>query len=249
MIKTIIIEDEKLSSDLLVEMLNKHFKYLTIVAVCKTIDEGKNAINNLHPDLVFSDIELGTDSAFTMFQQIEKIDFEVIFTSGQEKYALQAIKFSALDYLLKPFSQSDLTEALNRFHEKKDKKQSSNQFEALFHNLKNLQKDSKKIALPTLTGLIIIPVKDIIRCQADVNYTTLHLITQNQIVACKSLKEFDELLVDYDFLRVHNSHLINLNYVKNYTKGEGGVVTMLDGTEVDVSRRKRDEFLKRLADL
>lgn len=249
MIKAIIIEDEKRSSDLLVEMLTTHFKYITIIAVCKTVEEGKSALNNLNPDLVFSDIELGSESAFTMFEEVENIDFEVIFTSGQEKYALQAIKFSALDYLLKPFSLSDLTDSLNRYHEKKDKKQSGHQFEALFHNLKNLQKDSKKIALPTLTGLLIIPVKDIIRCQADVNYTTLYLIANNKIVACKSLKEFDELLNDYDFLRVHNSHLINLNYVKNYTKGEGGVVTMADGTEVDVSRRKRDEFLKRLAEL
>jgi two-component system LytT family response regulator len=249
MIRAIIIEDEQNSNDFLVTMLNSHFKYITIEGVCKTIEEGKEALIKLQPDLVFSDIELGTASAFTLFQQLEKINFEVIFISGQEKYALQAIKFSALDYLLKPFSLSDLNEALNRYHKKKDKKQSEQQFEALFHNLKNLQKDSKKIALPTLTGLLIIPVKDIIRCQADVNYTTLHLIAKDKIVACKSLKEFDELLNDYDFLRIHNSHLINLNFVKNYTKGDGGVVTMIDGTEVDVSRRKRDEFLKRLAEL
>lgn len=249
MIKTILIEDEQSSRELLLQMLNEHFKYIQVIAVCKNIEEGKTAIDSLHPELVFSDIELNNASAFDMLQQLENTEFEIIFTTAYERYAIQAIKFSALDFLLKPFSLSDLTEALNRYHEKQNKKQSSHQFEALFHNLKHLQKDAKKIALPTLTGLLVIPVKDIVRCQADINYTTFYLLAKSKIVVSKTLKEFEELLDEYDFLRVHNSHLINLHHVKNYTKGDGGIVTMVDGAEVDVSRRKKDEFLKRLSEI
>jgi two-component system LytT family response regulator len=249
MIKAIIIEDEEYNRDLLYNMLKEHFRQIDVLAACKTAEEGKTAIEALHPDLVLTDIELGTQSVFDMLQQLNTIDFEVIFTTAYEKYAIQAIKFSALDYLLKPFSISDLEAAINHYQQKQNKKESAHQFDVLFHNLKHIQKDTKKIALPSLNGLVVIPVKEIIRCEADVNYTTFFLITKNKMVIAKTLKEFEELLNEYDFIRVHNSHLINLHHVKSYTKGEGGIVIMTDGSSVDVSRRKKDEFLKRLADL
>lgn len=249
MIKAIIIEDEQRSREILRNMLNQHFKNIAVLAVCASAEEGKAAIKTYQPDLVFSDIELEKSSAFDMLQQLDNIDFEVIFTTAYERYAIQAIKFSALDYLLKPFSVSDLSEALNHYQQKQNKKQATHQFDALFHNLKHMQKDSKKIALPTLNGLVVIYLKEIIRCQADVNYTTFFMTGKNQLVIAKTLKEFEELLNEYDFMRVHNSHLINLNHVKKYTKGEGGIITMVDGSEVDVSRRKKNEFLKRLAEL
>lgn len=249
MIKTIIIEDEAHSRDILSNMLQQHFKNVEVLAVCKNTEEGKIAIENLHPDLVLTDIELEKNAAFDMLQELSKIDFEVIFTTAHERYALQAIKFSALDYLLKPFGLEDLSAALKRYEEKKDKQQSAGQFNTLFYNLKHIQKDAKKIALPTSNGLTIVPVKEIIRCEAEVNYTNFFLTSKNKMIVSKTLKEFEELLNDYDFIRVHNSHLINLHHVKNYTRGEGGTVTMTDGTAVDVSRRKKEEFLKRLAAL
>ncbi len=245
MIRTIIIEDEENSRIVLNDMLKQHFKNVEVLAVCKNIEEGKAAIEQSHPELVFSDIELDGDSAFNMLQQLTEINFEVIFTTAFEKYAIQAIKFSALDYLLKPFSKEDLTEALHHYQQKQNK-QSSQQFDALFHNLKHFQNDSKKIALSTSNGLTIIPVKDIIRCQAEVNYTNFFLVSKNKMLVTKTLKEYEELLNDYDFIRVHNSNLINLHHVKNYSRGEGGTVTMSDGSTVDVSRRKKEEFLKRL---
>jgi two-component system, LytTR family, response regulator len=249
MIKTIIIEDEAHSRDILSNMLQQHFKNVEVLAVCKNTEEGKIAIESLHPDLVLTDIELEKNAAFDMLQELSKIDFEVIFTTAHERYALQAIKFSALDYLLKPFSLEDLSTAIKRYEEKKDKQQSAGQFNTLFYNLKHIQKDAKKIALPTSNGLTIVPVKEIIRCEAEVNYTNFFLVSKNKMLVSKTLKEFEELLNDYDFIRVHHSHLINLHHVKNYTRGEGGTVTMTDGTAVDVSRRKKEEFLKRLAAL
>lgn len=246
MIKAIIIEDEENSRIILNDMLHQHFKNIEVLAICKNNDEAKSAIENLSPDLVFSDIELENEKVFDMLQQLNKIDFEIIFTTGYDKYAIQAIKFSALDYLLKPFSKEDLTDAINHYQQKQNKKQSSQQFDALFHNLKHFQNDQKKITLPTSNGLNVYPVKEIIRCQAEVNYTSFFLTSKNKMLVTKTLKEYEELLNDYDFIRVHNSHLINLHHVKNYSRGEGGTVTMSDGTTVDVSRRKKEEFLKRL---
>lgn len=249
MVKAIIIEDEVRNIDALKDMLARQFQNVNVLAVCLNIEEGISAIKYHKPDLVFSDIELEQHTAFEMLQQIETIDFEVIFTTAHEKYAIQAIKFAALDFLLKPFSMSDLTEAMNRYFEKRDRNQTTHQFEALFHNLKHVQKDSKKIALPTMNGLNVISVKEIIRCEADVNYTNFFLVNKNKIMVAKTLKEYEELLDEFDFCRVHASHLINLHHVKNYTRGEGGTVTLSDGSYVDVSRRKKDEFLKRLAEI
>jgi len=249
MIKAIIIEDEENSRTVLHNLLKQHFKNIEVTAVCKNAGEGKTAIEELHPDLVFTDIELGDSSAFDMLQQLSSVNFEVIFTTAFDKYAIQAIKFSALDYLLKPFSKEDLAEAINHYEQKQNKQQSAQQFDALFHNLKYIQKDSKKIALPTSGGLTIVPVKEIIRCQAEVNYTNFFLASKNKMLVTKTLKEYEELLNEYDFIRVHNSNLINLHHVKSYSRGEGGTVTMSDGSVVDVSRRKKDEFLKRLAEL
>lgn len=249
MIRAIIIEDEEDSRDALQSIIKNNFKDVELMAICTNVEEGKDVIEKLHPDLVFSDIELGVHSAFDMLQELKTIDFEIIFTTGYEKYAIQAIKFSALDYILKPYSKEDLTLAINLYHQKQNKKQSASQFDALFHNLKHLQKDSKKIALPSTNGLIIVPVKDIIRCEADVNYTHFYLVNKEKILVSKTLKDYEELLEEYDFIRIHNSHLINLHYVKNYTRGDGGFVTLTDGSQVDVSRKKKDEFLKRLAEI
>ena len=249
MIKVIIIEDQKHSRDLLENMLLQHFKNVEIQAVCKNTAEGKTAIEDLQPDLVLTDIELEKNAVFSMLQELSNINFEVIFITAHEQYAIQAIKFSAIDYLLKPFTPEDLSEAVKRYEQKKDKQQSAGQFHTLFHNLKHIQKDAKKIALPTTSGLTIVPLKEIIRCEADVNYTNFFLTTKSKMVVAKTLKEFEDLLNEYDFIRVHNSHLINLHHIKNYTRGEGGTVSMTDGAQVDVSRRKKEEFLKRLAAL
>jgi two-component system, LytTR family, response regulator len=249
MIRTIIIEDEENSRLILTDTLHEHFHNIQIIATCKNNSEAKLAIEELKPDLVLSDIELKHESVFTMLQQLNIIDFEIIFISGYDKYAIQAIKFSALDYLLKPFSKKELADAIEHYEQKQHKKQSMQQFDALFHNLKNIQKDLKKIALPTANGLTVFTLNEIVYCQAEINYTYFFLVTKNKILGTKTLKEYEELLDDYDFIRVHKSYLINLHHVKNYSRGEGGTVTMSNGDVVEVSRRKKEEFLNRLSAL
>jgi two-component system, LytTR family, response regulator len=246
MIRAIVIEDQEASRKILTDMLQEHFKNIKVLAECGNNVEAKSAIEALHPDLVFSDVELGDETVFTMLQQLGEINFEILFTTGYDKYAIQAIKFAALDYLLKPFTEEDMAIAINHFQQQQLKKENVQQFEALFHNLKLYQNDLKKIALPTFSGLAIFPVKDIIHCKAEVNYTNFFFASSNKLLVIKTLKEYEELLHDCNFIRVHKSHLINLHHVKSYTRGEGGTVTMSDGTIVDVSRRKKEEFLQRL---
>jgi two-component system LytT family response regulator len=249
MIRAIVIEDQEDSRKILTGMLREHFKNVTVLAECSNNAEARSAIETLHPDLVISDVELGNETVFTMLQQLSEVDFEILFTTGYDKYAIQAIKFAALDYLVKPFTEEDLAIALGHYEQRQLKKQNAQQFEALFHNLKLYQNDLKKIALPTFNGLTVFPVKDIIHCKAEVNYTQFFFTAGRKLLVIKTLKEYEELLNDCNFIRVHKSHLINMHHVKNYTRGEGGTVTMSDGTVIDVSRRKKEEFLQRLETL
>ena len=246
MVRTIVIEDEEASRAILTGMLHEHFKNIKVVAVCTNNADAKSAIENLHPDLIISDVELGNETVFTMLQQLNEINFEILFTTGYDKYAIQAIKFAALDYLVKPFTEEDLAVALQQYQQKHESKKNIQQFDALFHNLKLYKNDLKKIALPTFNGLTVFAVKDIIHCQAEGNYTNFFFSTGKKFLVSKTLKEYEELLNDCDFARVHKTHLINLHHVKNYTRGEGGSVTMSDGTIIEVSRRKKEEFLQRL---
>jgi two-component system LytT family response regulator len=173
----------------------------------------------------------------------------VIFTTAHQQYAVQAFKFSALDYLLKPIDPDDLIQAVLKLKEKNSKEEMSAKLDSLFHNLKSMQGAAKKISVPTVNGFSLIDVNDIIRCQSDINYTTIFLKDKQRITVAKTLKEFEELLSNYNFYRVHNSHLVNLHYIKNYNKGKGGFVSMTDNSTIEVSTRRKDDFLKRLSSL
>ena len=245
MINAIIVDDEIKFCNSLQEMIDEVFHdKLKVVARCKNVKEAVHAIKLHHPDLVFLDVEMPPGNGFEVLEQVEDKNFEVIFTTAFDQYAIKAIKFSALDFLLKPFGVEDLRDALKRYDQKVLKEKSQKQFEVLLYNLKNVSDPAKKIALPTLNGFNIVSLSEIIRCQADNNYTDFYFTNRTKSIISKPLKDFDELLEDHQFFRVHQSHLINLHHVQNYTKGEGGTVKMSDGSEIEVSRRKKDEFLK-----
>jgi two-component system LytT family response regulator len=249
MITTIIVDDELHCRMSLATLIEKNFPVLSVKAICKSPEEGIQAINEHHPDLVFLDVEMPPSSGFEMLQQLDEIDFEIVFTTAYEKYALQAIKFSAMDYLLKPIGKEDLAEVVLRMKERRSFEKSAKKIEALFENIKNMKGSSKKIVLPATNGIELIYLQDIVRLESNGNYTTFHLKNKQKIVVPKTIKEYEEMLEDVNFFRVHNSHIINLQYVKNYIKGEGGIVKMEDGSEIDVSRRRKDDFLKMLHDM
>jgi two-component system, LytTR family, response regulator len=246
MIKALIIDDEAHCVNQLLGLVHQYCeKNIYVAGSFQSVKEGITGILKLQPDLVFLDVQMNDKTGFDLLKEIREINFEVIFTTAYEKYAVQAFKFSAIDYLLKPVDPDDLVNAVNKVSKKILGNDLSQKIDALFHNLQN-HKSSKKISIPTLEGLIFLDTNDIIRCQSQINYSILYLKDKQKITVAKTLKEFEELLSEYNFYRVHNSHLINLAYIKKYNKGKGGTILMSDHSQVEVSSRRKEGLLKRL---
>ncbi len=243
MIRSIIIDDEAHCIDRLNLMLKNFDRQVLLMDSFQDAVEGKNAIIKLQPDLVFLDVQLNGQTGFDILKNIPEINFDVIFTTAFDKYAVQAFKFSAVDFLLKPIVEDDLQIAISKLVEKKSLDDKVKTYETLFHNL---QGKNKRIAVHTITGFNYINTDDIIRCESDVNYTTLFLKDKTQLTVAKTLKEFEELLSDHGFYRVHNSHLINTAFIKSFNKGKGGFVTLTDDKQIEVSSRRKEGFLEYL---
>lgn len=247
MIRAIIVDDEIHCMERLQRLLEEH--YAGTVAVegqYHAVNDAYNAILSAKPDLVFLDIQLKEESGFDLLKRFREIPFKVIFTTAHAQYAIQAFKFSAVDYLLKPIVTGDLIPAVDKIIDGHSKNDMLKRLEALFFNLQYQQAALRKISIPTQEGLEFVEVSEIVRCQADVNYTVIHLQSGRTIVVSRTLKEFETLLEDSNFFRLHHSHLVNLHYVKKYHKGKGGYVTLHDNTELDVSVRRKEALLKRM---
>lgn len=248
-IRAIIVDDEQHCIDALQTMLQKKCPGVEVIGTAKSVKEAKEQIDEKHPDLVFLDVEMPYQNGFELLKQFEKVNFDVIFTTAYEQYALKAIKFNALDYLLKPFSIKELQDALEKSRERKSSRVKElnvqTPMDVFLQNMKTLQQSHKKIALPTINGLVFMPVQNIVRCESTGNYTRIFFTDKKNLMVSRPLKEFEELLSDVDFFRVHNSHLINMQQMQSYIQGEGGFALMSDGTQVEVSRRRKAEFLKK----
>ncbi|MFY0254817.1 LytR/AlgR family response regulator transcription factor [Chitinophaga sp. 30R24] len=248
-IKAIIVDDEQHCIDALQTMLLKKCPGVHVIGSAKSVKEAKILVDELQPDLVFLDVEMPYQNGFELLKQFDKVLFDVIFTTAYEQYALKAIKFNALDYLLKPFSIKELQDALEKCREKKmsrSKEQGmASPMDVFLQNMKTLQQTHKKIALPTINGLVFMPVQHIVRCESTGNYTRIYFTDKKNLMVSRPLKEFEELLAEVDFFRVHNSHLINMQQMQSYIQGEGGFALMSDGTQVEVSRRRKADFLKK----
>jgi two-component system, LytTR family, response regulator len=246
MIKAIIIDDEQHCIDRLQKLLTDFYTpTIALVATATSVKEGIKAIKAHQPDLIFLDVQIHDRTGFDLLRDCGPINFKVIFTTAYDKFAIQAIKFSAIGYLLKPVDEDDLAEAIEKL--KETTAEQTGLMAAVIEN--NLQQPvkKKKITIPTGNELLFINIDEIIRCHSDVNYTTIYTTGNQKIVVAKTLKEFEEMLMDYDFFRVHNSELINLAYIKSYNKGKGGTVVLTDGTELEVSTRRKDDFLKKMS--
>lgn len=236
--RAIIIDDEQSARETLDALVKKYCSNIEVIAQCSNAFEGKEAIDNLDPDLIFLDVDMPKESGFDLLAKFNNPDFDVVFTTGHDKYAIQAIKSSALDFLLKPIDIDELRELNERFSEKKTSKADLNlQFETLLENLKNDKK--KKIAIPDADGIRFVDVNEIIRCEAAGNYTQVVINTKESLLSNKSLRDFESLLGDNNFIRIHQSHLVCLDKVKKYVKNDGNYVIMVDGSKVDVSRRRK----------
>lgn len=253
MIKALIVEDEKNSQELLKDLIEQYCEGVEVVAIAGNVASALTAIETHKPDLVFQDIELPDGDGFQVLEQSSPINFDVIFTTAYDQYAMRAFKFSATDYLLKPVDIEELQSAVKRVvdkHENTDEEAgepSHENINTLLKNIRNMRQPFRRIVLPTSNGFTVVDPKDIIRCESDRNYTFIFLNDGRKILVSRTIKEYDEMLTDYNFFRIHQSHLINLHYLKNYTRGRGGYVELTDGSTLDVSARRKSEFLKRMS--
>jgi len=243
MIKTIILEDEAKSRSSLRKKLTEFCPEIHIVAEGENGREGIALIEKHKPQLIFLDIEMPELNGFEMLNAIEEKNFHVVFTTAYDQYAIKAIKYAAFDYLLKPVDIEELKSAVARAAGI-DTINMNKQVELLQQNIQHPKKQLNKLAIPTLEGLLFYDINDIIQLEANSNYTNIFFVNNTKIIASKTLKEFEELLPSDIFFRTHHSHLINLNYIKRYIKGDGGQIELQNGSYVDVSRRKKEEFLK-----
>jgi two-component system LytT family response regulator len=236
----IIIDDENHCIKTLTNLLETNFPLVNILASCHESPKAYDLINRYHPDFIFLDIEMPFLNGFDLLSKFEQINFDVIFTTAYDSYAIKAIKYSALDYLLKPIDKEDLASALDKIERKKSSiSKAQVQMATAVHN-KQLP---DTIALPTADGLSFASVGDIVYCEADGGYTRFYMADSSEILLSKTLGDVDELLGDYDFYRIHHSSLINLKQVKKYIRGEGGEVVMSNGKYLAVARTRKTDFL------
>lgn len=250
MIRTLIVDDERHCIDRLIYLLEKYYPAtIKIIAAVQSIDDALNILKDNAVDLLLLDVQIHGQTAFDLLRKVDNIKYQVIFITAYEHYAIEAFKYSALDFLLKPVDSNELKTAINKSIEAKHQQKYIRQIETLMENISRAAGQSKRIVIATSTGLEILETTDIIRLESSINYTSIFIQNQAKLLVAKTLKEFEEILTDYSFCRVHNSHLVNLKYVKRYIKGSGGTVILEDGSEVPVSFRKKEELLTALSKL
>lgn len=243
MIRAIIVDDELNARENLSFLLSEHCNGVNIVAMTENVSDAVQAIKSEKPDLIFLDIEIGEGSGFDVLERISGLKTEVIFTTAFNQYAIKAFKFSAIDYLLKPIDINDLRDSVERAEQRIKQNQISRSLDSLMNNLSENNRKLKKIGLPVQGGIQYFPLEEIIRLQSQSNYTTFYLTSNRELLISKTLKEYDELLSDQGFVRVHQSHLINVDHISQYQKSDGGYVILTDGSNVPLSKNYKDNFL------
>lgn len=244
--KAIIIDDEIDSLETTELLIENFCPQVKIIGISNDAERGIRMINKLQPQLVFLDISMPKMNGFELLNRLEFRQFELIFTTAHDEYAIKAFQVGAIHYLLKPIDTEELIKAVERVERKLKKSTAQPDVNSIIQRV--TANRQPKIAIPSLKGLEMIAVDQIIRCEADSNYSIIHL-TSHKIVVTKTLKELDQLLSAYNFVRIHHSHLINLSHLKTYLKGEGGEVVLSNGEHVNVSRSRKSGLLKKLESL
>lgn len=241
----IIVDDEQDSREILSNYLSKYCPQVTVKATANSVKTGLKAIALHSPEIVFLDIEMPYGNGFDLLDQAGDFQFETVFVTAYDNYAIQALNQSAAYYLLKPIDIDELITAVNKIVTEKSKSDYTQHAKILLENIQNNKDQKRKIMLPTLEGFELITICEIIYCKAQDNFTEFHLSNGKKLLICKTLKYFEEILDQYNFLRIHRSHLINLNEITKYTKGKGGFVTLSNSIELEVSSTKKKELLER----
>lgn len=245
MIKAIIIDDEINNQELVSNLLKTYAENIHVVGVANSVESAYQAILEHHPDLIFLDIQMPDGTGFDLLKKFEKINFKIIFVTAHQEFAIEAFKFCALDYLLKPLSPTNLIEAVKKAEESMNSEDLNLKLKILLSNIGEPIKSKKKIVLKTMERIYSVDIDDIIRLESDGGYTKVFLVDGKRIMVSRTMKDFDDLLMDAGFLRVHHSHLVNMNHLFCFEKAEGHVV-MKDDSIVPVSNRKKDQLLELL---
>ena len=245
MIKAIIVDDEPYCCEALATLLERYCPEVKVADICHSGEAALSAIKEQKPQLLFLDIEMPQMNGFELLEKLPEINFELIFTTSYDQYAIRAIRFSALDYLLKPVDREELQKAVQKTITRLSSPLPQ-QLEILLQKINHSSVAVQKIALPTMEGLQMVALDTIISCSSDSNYTVFFLKNKQKIIVSRTLKDVEEMLNEHSFFRVHHSYIVNMNEINKYIKGEGGYLIMSDGSSVDVSRSKKEFLLKRL---
>ena len=242
MIKALIIDDEKKAVNVVYMLLQKHVPEIKEIHTSIGSQAGLQLIQTIQPDLIFIDIEMPLMTGFDVLEKFPDHHFEVIFITAYDHYAIKAIRYSALDYLLKPIDHTELKAAVQRFIEKrKSKTDNKERYNNLLHNLKTEQ-DAYRLAVATTEGTYFYNTQEIVRCEANDNYTHIFFLNKKPVITSRTLKEYDELLTEQGFFRIHRTHLVNKKYIESFSNDH--TIHMIDGSEVEVSRRKWEDIKK-----
>lgn len=244
MIKTIIVEDEEHSRKTLVNFLRKYCPQVNTVGVASSVQEAVSLINSEKPQLIFLDIDLPDGSGFEVIDALNAPLPDIIFVTAYNQYAVKAFQVSAVDYILKPVDPELLMKAVEKAGQKSDTQQQEKIIEVFRSNTSNQK--LQKMALPTQNGIQLVRIDELIRLEADGNYTTVFLRDKRKIVVSRQIKHFEDWLEGLPFFRVHQTHIINLQMVERYIKGEGGTIILEDGSQIEVARRRKEELLRKL---
>jgi two-component system LytT family response regulator len=244
-ISAFIIDDEFQSRELISMLLADRFPELKVVGQAENVDEALAGIRAKNPQLVFLEVQMRNETAFTLLDKLEAINFEIIFTTAHNEFAVKAFRYSALDYLLKPIDVSELRSAVEKAKDKIRLKSSSmmEQIQVLNHHLDHTKITAGKIAIPSPDGMEFVLVHDIIYCHGQGNYTELYMTDKSKITSSRTLKLYEDILLEHSFFRAHKSYLINLAHIKSYLRGEGGTAVMSNGHEIEIARRNKTDFL------
>ncbi len=242
-IKAILIDDERSSLENLQQKIIEFCPLVRIIAMSEQPTEALFLIRHHQPDVIFLDIEMPHMNGFRMLNELGDYTAEIVFTTAYNHYAIEAVRMSAFDYLMKPVAIQDLRDTVTRLS-KRLSMLTQERLNVLRQSLKGTYSQDSKIAVPTWEGLEFILIKNVVRIESSSNYSRIFFVNGESLLVTRQLKEFEEMLTPYRFCRVHNIHLINLTYVKKYIRGEGGSVIMENGDEIDVSRRKKEEFIR-----
>ena len=245
MIKAIIIDDEINNQELVANLLKAYVQNIQIVAVSNSVETAFQAINEHKPDLIFLDIQMPDGTGFDLLKKFDKINFKIIFITAFQEYAIEAFKYSAIDYLMKPLSPASLIDACKKMEDITQDDDLNLRIKALLNNINESSKSKKKIVLKTMERIYSVDVSDVVRFESDGGYTKVYLADGKRIMVSRTLKDFDDLLNEVGFLRVHNSHLINMEHLFCFEKTEGHIV-MKDDSIVPVSNRKKEHLLELL---